>query len=306
MNKKSKKIHHALIADSKNILLRPASRVLAGIIKEKEAAFYAAWMHFQTAEDDSDALHQMRIELRRLRVWLKLTRSDVKTNQSTCKRLKTLTNASNPLRDHEVILAWLSRAQTQIEDMPALGILIEYGKQTYQQSAKLSFSKKNGLEPQAKHKKGIGLGIWLEKTVEQRVKQIEQLLLSEMDDIHLARIEIKYLRYLLEPFTNTSDNAENLAKWCKEIQDVLGNFHDVQIFRSHLAEFAGWVIDRELTQIAMLPGKQSKAITKAFANAREPVIALSGWQDQQLTSQWQNWLKVRDNYLYILQELRKH
>lgn len=128
---------------------------------------------------------------------------------------------------------------------------------------------------------------------------------SEMADVHHARIEIKYLRYLLEPFTNISDNAERLTNWCKELQEILGNFHDVQIFRSHLPEFAGWVIDRELSQIALLAGKQSKAITKAFANAREPVIALAGWQDQELTNQWRNWLKVRDNYLHILQDLRK-
>lgn len=159
MSKKTQKFHNALITGDKNILLLPANQVLARIMKQKEAAFLAAWQHYQTAADDADALHQMRIELRRLRAWLKLTRSDVKTNQSACKRLKVLTNASNPLRDHEVVLDWLSRAQTHITDMPALDVLIEYGKARYQHSTKLSFSKKKGLDPKAKHTKGIRLGI---------------------------------------------------------------------------------------------------------------------------------------------------
>ncbi|ODN65752.1 CHAD domain-containing protein [Methylophaga muralis] len=304
MTKKSKKTQTEMIADGNKILLKPAGRVLVEVIREKETAFRAAWTHYQTAEDDPEALHDMRVELRRLRVWVKLARDEVKTNKPTCKRLKVLAKASNPVRDHEVTLAWLAVAQKQIGEMPALDKLIEYGKQVYQQSTELEFSAKQGLEPQVKQKIGIGLGQWLDRTVDQRIEHINQLLHAGMEETHVARIEIKYLRYLLEPFTSIVHDSKELVGWCKEVQELLGDFHDMQVFRSHLPEFARWVIDSELSEIALLTGKQSQAITKVFANAREPVIALSGWQDQELQRQWLNWLDERDNYLGMLHKLR--
>lgn len=304
MSNKVRKIQIETIADSKNIWRQPAGQMLAEVIRKKEAVFHAAWSHYLTAKDDPEALHDLRVDLRRLRVWVKLARDEVKTNKRARKRLKALTKASNPLRDHEVPLAWLSVAQEQIEDMPALDKLIEYGKQAYEQTTELSFSEKPGLEPGAKHKNGVDLGQWLDKAVEQRIVQIDQLMRAGMENVHPARIEIKYLRYLLEPFTSALENASELIEWCKAVQDILGDLHDIQIFRSHLPEFAGWVIDRELAEIALLPGKQAKAITKAFANARDPIIALSGWQDQELQRQWRNWLAERDDYLGKLQDQR--
>lgn len=304
MGNKSKKIQFSSIADDKNVLSKPAGSVLTDIIREKEMALRGAWEHFQTAEDDPEALHDMRVDLRRLRVWVKLTRDEVKTNKSIRKRLKMLANSSNPVRDNEVMLTWLVLAQKQIGNMPALDKLIEYGKQAYQLSAELSFSTKLGLEPQIKQKMGISLGQWLDKTIEQRIDLIDQLLCAGMDETHLARIEIKYLRYLLEPFIDTVNNAKALIDWCKEVQQLLGDFHDMQVFRSHLPEFARWVIDFELSQVALLAGKQSQAITQVFAHAREPVIALSGWQNQELQHQWRNWLEVRASYLARLHDLR--
>ena len=307
MSKKRKKIKNESIVDSDNVLLKPAGKVLAELILEKEAAFLASWMHFKTAENDLDALHNMRVDLRRLRVWVKLTRDEVKTNQKANKQLKALAKASNPLRDHEVMLSWLALAKNQIGGVSALDNLIEYGKQAYkQQSTQLIFSTKQSLAPQPKQKISVGLEQWLEKTLEQRIKLIDQLLHTGMGDAHLARIEIKYLRYLLEPFSSSVKNSKELVSWCKEVQEILGDFHDLQVFRSHLPDFARWVIDHELVEVTLSSGKQSRAITKVFANARESIIALSGWQDQELSRQWFKWLDRRDNYLLLLQTLRKN
>lgn len=306
MIKKSKKVQIETISDGNDILLKSANKVLAEVIREKETTFRSSWTHFKIAEDDPEALHDMRVDLRRLRVWLKLTRDEVKTNKSACKQLKTLAKASNPVRDHEVILGWLSHAQKQIGESPELDRLIEYGKQKFQQSTALKFTEKQHLYPQAKSKKAINFGQWLDSAIEQRIEVIAQLLNAGLEEAHLARIEIKYLRYLLEPFTNILKNAKDLVEWSKQVQGVLGDIHDVQIFRSHLPDFARWVTDIELAQVAFSVGKQSKAIIRVFANARGPVIALSGWQDQELKHQWNKWLGVRDNYLLTLQKLRNN
>lgn len=305
MAKKTKKIKIETLAERKDIFQQPADKMLAAIIREQESRFRAAWSHYQTTTDDSEALHVLRVDLRRLRVWVKLTRREVSTKKPARKQLRMLAKASNPLRDHQVILGWLALAQKQLMEMPALNQLIAYGQQAYQQSADLCFAEKQWHEPQGKAKQGDALGQWLDNTVKQRIALIEQLLRAEMAEAHLARIEIKYLRYLLEPFTDTANHAKALVQWCKEIQGILGDFHDLQVFRSHLPEFARWVTDHELEAVALLPGKQARAITKVFANAREPIIALSGWQQQECQRQWQQWLSLRDDYLNTLDQLRQ-
>lgn len=305
MAKKTKKIKIESLAGRKDIFQQPADKMLAAIIREQEGRFRAAWSHYQTSTDDSEALHDLRVDLRRLRVWVKLTRGEVSTKKPARKQLSMLAKASNPLRDHQVIFDWLALAKQQLGDTPALNQLIGYGQQAYRQSTDLCFSEKQWLEPRGKAKQGDVLGQWLDNMFKQRIALIEQLLRAEMAEAHLARIEVKYLRYLLEPFTGTVDHAKALVQWCKEIQGILGDFHDVQVFRSHLPEFARWVTDYELEAVALLPGKQARAITKVFANAREPIIALSGWQQQECQRQWQNWLSLRENYLSTLNQLRQ-
>ncbi|HHQ69386.1 MAG TPA: CHAD domain-containing protein [Halothiobacillaceae bacterium] len=289
------------ITTGKRIWHKPAGEVLADVIQEKEKTFLKAWAHYQKAEDDPEALHDMRVDLRRLRVWEKLARDQVKTHKPTRKRLKALAKASNPLRDHEVTLDWLDAARRDLPQSDALNQLVEYGHKAYTERTELAFSEKPGLKPKLKNKKGPSLALWLHQTVDQRISVIDEQLRAGADMAHEARIGIKYLRYLLEPFISELPAAKDTVAWCKHVQDALGDFHDIEVFREHLPEFARWVIEHELAEVAALQGEQSQAITKVFANARDPIIALSGWQHQQYERHWSIWADKRDKQLDILQ-----
>lgn len=297
----TKKKQIKAMTSGKGVWNEPAATVLADVIKEKEKIFIKAWAHYRKAKDDPEALHDMRVDLRRLRVWEKLARDQLKTRKQTRKRLKALAKASNPLRDHEVTLDWLDAARRDLPQSEALDNLIEYGHQAYAENTELTFSEKPGLKPQPRNKKGPSLALWLHQTVDQRITVIDEQLRAGSDKAHDARIGIKYLRYLLEPFVSELPAAKDTVAWCKGVQEALGDFHDIEVFRTHLPEFASWVTDRELAEVAALQGKQSRAITKVFASARDPIIALSGWQHQEYERQWDIWSEKRDEQLGILQ-----
>ena len=297
----TKKKQIKAMSRAKNVWHKPAADVLSDVIREKENDFLAAWAHYQKAEDDPEALHDMRVDLRRLRVWEKLTRDQLKTRKKTRKRLKALAKASNPLRDHEVTLDWLEAAKRDLEEYPIIATLIEYGHEEYQQTQELRFTEKPGLKPKPASKKSPELGRWLHKTVDERISVIDEQLRAGSEMAHQARIGIKYLRYLLEPFTKELPAAKDTVAWCKTVQDALGDFHDVEVFRSHLPEFADWLLKRELAPAVAADGKQSRTITKAFATSRDAIITLSGWQHQEYERQWDIWADQRDEHLAILQ-----
>ena len=67
---------------------------------------------------DPEALHDARVEIKRLRVWLKHSRPVLKTRKKGRKMLKAFTQASNPLRDLEVMLAWLEQLEANSNRAP--------------------------------------------------------------------------------------------------------------------------------------------------------------------------------------------
>jgi CHAD domain-containing protein len=52
---------------------------------------------------------------------------------------------------------------------------------------------------------------------------------------HAARIAAKRLRYLLEPLVRRAPRGKSLIGRLKELQDVLGDLHDVQILSQEIA-----------------------------------------------------------------------
>jgi CYTH domain-containing protein/CHAD domain-containing protein len=52
---------------------------------------------------------------------------------------------------------------------------------------------------------------------------------------HAARIAAKHLRYLLEPLAREVPGAEALVSRLRELQDVLGAFHDAHVFGGEIA-----------------------------------------------------------------------
>ena len=61
------------------------------------------------SDDDSEALHDMRVAMRRLRSWLRAMDDSLHDiGKKTRRRLDQIADASNASRDAEVLLGWLS------------------------------------------------------------------------------------------------------------------------------------------------------------------------------------------------------
>ncbi|OZB36884.1 MAG: hypothetical protein B7X35_02005 [Halothiobacillus sp. 14-56-357] len=66
-------------------------------------------------QKDSEALHNFRVEIRRLRVWLQQTRDLIRTKTKARVQLKNWAQDSNAGRDLEVMLGLLQLASTEID-----------------------------------------------------------------------------------------------------------------------------------------------------------------------------------------------
>jgi len=109
------------------------------------------------------------------------------------------------------------------------------------------------------------------------------------DGAHAARIQVKHLRYLVEPMAEPFPGVVGMLEDLKAVQDRLGDFHDLVVFRSHIPRWGGWLVEEELPPALERPGRQTRAVTRAMASVREQVIDLAGWQDARLDELWERW-----------------
>lgn len=269
---------------------RPAGEVVATLVAAQQALFRKAWSHYcEAAKDDPEALHDLRVELRRLRVWLKLSRDVIQTRKSTRKRLKALARASSSARDREVMLDLLSLAA---ED-PNVGTMAERlmaltGVREPVDGERLVFDAKLGLKPRPR-KDTPPFAEWFSQQLEQMVDAMGGSLSRGAEGAHVARIQIKHLRYLVEPMSEPFEQAAPMIKDLKAAQDHLGDLHDLVVFRSRIPTYAGWLIAEDLPEALQGPGKQTRAVTRAFAGVRDAILALSGWQDERFNTLWAQW-----------------
>ncbi|MFI9654428.1 CHAD domain-containing protein [Guyparkeria sp. GHLCS8-2] len=292
---------HARQLDA-DFLTQPAGEVAAVLIRAQQAVFRRAWAHYRKAADeDPEALHDLRVELRRLRVWLRLSRDVVRTRKSTRRRLKALARASSPRRDHEVMLELLDRVTQDAECADVAARIGRLADEHCPADGDLAFDVKPGLKPRGR-KGTVPFGRWFANQVTTMTEHIEQDLSSGQSGFHAARIQVKHLRYLLEPMHEPFTVVEPTLADLKAIQDWLGDLHDLAVFRAHLADYAGWLLADALPAPLARPGKQARPLSQTFAGVRDDTIRLSAWQNAQFEAMWRDWETRRpalEKRLYI-------
>ncbi|MFN2382069.1 MAG: CHAD domain-containing protein [Guyparkeria sp.] len=287
---KAKKHARQLDADFLN---QSAGEVVVVLIRAQQAVFRQAWAHYRKAGDeDPEALHDLRVELRRLRVWLRVSRDVVRTRKSTRRRLKALARASSPMRDHEVMLELLDQLARDTECADVSARIRRLAEERQTAGDRLVFKVKPGLKPRARAGTDP-FGQWFASQVTTMTERIERDLAAGRSGSHAARIQVKHLRYLIEPMHEPFPMIEPMLADLKTIQDWLGDLHDLVVFRTHLADYAGWLLTDALPAPLARPGKQARALTSAFAGVRDDAIRLSAWQDAEFESMWRDWQERR-------------
>lgn len=273
---------------------QPAGEVAATLIRAQQGVFRDAWAHYRKAAgDDPEALHDLRVELRRLRAWLRLARDVVKTRKSTRRRLKALGRSTSPMRDREVMLDLLK----QVGETPDCAEVAERIAQLTDEheppvDASLEFDVKPGLKPRARSATPP-FSEWFGEQLTLMLDLIRRDFSQGRDGFHAARIQVKHLRYLVEPMHEPFAEVDGLLKDLKAIQDRLGDLHDLLVFRERLPTYAGWLVAAELPEPLSRPGKQARAVTRSFAGVRDRTIRLAGWQHEAFETQWKAWESER-------------
>ena len=208
--------------------------------------------------DGSNALHNFRVALRRLRSWLRAFRPWLPDSgrRNTRHALAALADASNHARDFEVGLAWLEAQR----DLPPLSRRelsrlvhrlrheLRGATRTFNEHLSLEFTAVvNDLEQELMARAGNsprpGPGNPPTRTVHAALVRAHAADLGAalrrvrtVDDeafAHRARIAGKRLRYLLEHVTGNPEARQAVRRLIR-LQDALGEFHDACVLIERL------------------------------------------------------------------------
>jgi len=247
--------------------------------------------------DESDALHQFRVGMRRLRSCLRAYDGVLgdELGKKLRKRLKSIASATNPGRDAEVQLEcvltlgdtegeqekhgvlWLADKLRAEKDQAYAKvreeILAEFSKVEDKLRAALEtyVVKRRVGEPPPGDRFGAAAARALEEAFADLRADLAQVKSIEDEAIaHRARIHGKRLRYLVEPFRGQVEGARDLVKSLKAIQDLLGDLNDLH----NLSETVGEALEessleraRKLRELAM---RVDDSLREELATDREP------------------------------------
>jgi CHAD domain-containing protein/CYTH domain-containing protein len=255
--------------------------------------------------DDSEALHDMRVAMRRLRSWLRAMDEVLHdVGGKTRKRLDTVADASNVSRDAEVLLNWLgaqAEALTPRERAAARHLVTAVSERKARADAALHQEIAENLERTlrtlrrrlSRHAAPVDpsdgaadptFGSVIARAILTQEEALADALaeVASMHDderIHRARIRGKRLRYVLEPLAEVSDDAKGLVQRLKQLQDALGEVHDAHLWSTELAKVLEDAAHRDAQAIAALaraelPAKRTRS-SRSAARLRPGLIALA-------------------------------
>ena len=202
---------------------------------------------------DGEALHDFRVALRRLRSCLDAYRPWLKDSARRPERqkIRDFAASTNPHRDREVQIAWLSGLEAKAErpiDREAVAGLIESLGRDLPTGAQLAegfapFADRldrrlrsyRTVLPEGPQPPTVSLARAMAERLGGLAAELRDLLASIRslaDDpiIHRARIRAKRLRYLLEPARSATEAAVEAVATLTALQDLLGELHDIAVF----------------------------------------------------------------------------
>jgi CHAD domain-containing protein len=248
--------------------------------------------------EDTEALHDLRVGLRRLRSLERAYRPQLQDSISTKlrKRLRALAASTNVARDTEVQIEWLGHQREHLNPRHRRGLEWMGGWLEQRKTAAYAdvrrevaanfdaFTQK--IEPR--------LHRYTAQLAEQPVRFGDvtgQLLIDHVEDLaaklgkiqsafddepaHDARIAAKRLRYLVEPLRGELAGAEEIVSHMKSLQDLLGELHDVAVLSGELGrglEEASAERARHQHQVAMGVHATEPELRR---DARPGIMALS-------------------------------
>ena len=241
-----------MIKLSRNIMGRSPEeavrRLCLGILGEAEEGLAR-----MDDPQDTEALHDFRVALRRLRSLLRAYRQYLRgsINRKLRERIKMLAGSTNLARDTEVQLEWLeTNAPKMPDDERSAAEALAVKLRSHQATTPSASELREGFSPLKKSLTKRLSRMELGRTspshfvaatarlIEEHMATLFQSLESAESDperLHDARIEAKRLRYILEPLQLEFDEARALVREMKTLQDCLGELQDTRVMTESIS-----------------------------------------------------------------------
>jgi CHAD domain-containing protein/CYTH domain-containing protein len=235
----------------------PAAVGLSALLSERLARVVAAHERLSRKED-SEALHDFRVALRRLRSLLRVYRDLLGSAvpRRLVRRLRRLARITNASRDLEVKLNWLSRQRSELRPRDSVGLrwltarLTAQKEEADQQAHDRIATELPKLEAALERRcaslpRRVADRTPLALVTQDLIRTLETELRTHLDQVtssehqqeaHAARITGKRVRYLLETVSNVIPHAAELVGRFKQLQDSLGEMHDADVASQMVAE----------------------------------------------------------------------
>ncbi|WP_434518788.1 CHAD domain-containing protein [Pseudomonas sp. NFX1] len=182
------------------------------------------------ADTDSEALHDLRIAVRRLRSLLRPLRGlpGVEQLEGAAKALGTLTT---PLRDREVLAAELfGRGLNEAAQRRLAGRGKPFARvaSSAQLARLLAIVDAFPLFLRAADREGLvdALGKRIDKRLDKQWRKLRKALADPAHDRHRLRLLIKRARYGDEAYPQLEHAGKKLQRLLKQAQSDLGTWHD--------------------------------------------------------------------------------
>ena len=245
-----------------------------------------------TAEE---ALHDFRVAIRRLRSWLRGFRpwlgADI--SKKRLRRLAKIADSTRVSRDATVHLEWLVKQRTSLSARQrvgqswlkerlskereegagdALAAADEFASLAPKLTKRLNFYRAPLREPENGELFGriIAERIDAEASrLRRRLNAIERF--TDAEPSHRARIAAKNLRYLIQPVAGFGAEGEAIIETLKQLQDSLGDVHDVHMFAGELAgatEKAAGARARRVSEVVMADDADGESEDDRIRRAR--------------------------------------
>jgi CHAD domain-containing protein len=212
---------------------------------------------------DTEALHDFRVGLRRLRSCLRAYREFLEDSvpPKLARRLKRLAGATGPGRDVEVQIEWLRGRRSHLAAHHRAGLawfvgqLEERLRGAYAGLREEIEGEFPGIDEELRRRLSVyRTEVHLDGTAPRgtlasataailhgqvselasRLARIEEP--GDEEAAHAARIRAKRVRYLLEPFADELPAISPIIRRFKGLQDLLGDLHDAHVLETELRQ----------------------------------------------------------------------
>ena len=264
---------------------------------------HAADLRNGNAEGD-EALHDLRVAVRRLRSWLGAFKPWLKKDVSRKRRrsLSSTAQGTRETRDAAVHLEWLRKERPALNGRQRVGqawlterferereegcgaaltAAAEFGAIASALARKLTFYRAPVREPDTSDRFGTVFAEHLlaqSDKLRKRLGRVHEF--TDVSEAHRARIAAKNLRYVAEPIAKLVGRGDEMIQRLKKLQDSLGELHDVHVFAEELVtatEKAAASRARRVSEVVLTADPDESEVDRVKrARARDPGPGLLG------------------------------